>query len=94
MISQKRNFCSKSSVRTNNAREPGNVVLVKEIVCASLLLLPWLLAHFQPKSIYVALLTLGLKPPVTRCAGKVIMMKMLDILFWFLGDHSGHEHRV
>lgn len=35
MISQKRNFCSKSSVRTNNAREPGYVVLVNATVCFS-----------------------------------------------------------
>lgn len=92
MISQKRNFCSKSSVRTK-AREPGHVVLVNATVCASLLLLPWLPPQFQPKSIYVALFTLGLTHPATHCAGKVNVVKMLDILFWFLDDHS-HEHRV
>lgn len=94
MISQMRNFSSKSSVKANNAREPGHVVLVNAIVCASLLLLPWLPARFQPKSICVALFTLGLKHPVTRCAGKVNIMKMLDILFWFPGDHSDHEQTV
>lgn len=61
MISQKRNFCSKSSVRTNNAGEAGHVVLVNTVVCASLLLWPWLPPRFQPKSIYMALFTLGLK---------------------------------
>lgn len=94
MILQKRNFCFKSSVRTNNAREPGHVVLVNATVCASLLLLLWLPPGFQPKSIYAALFILGLTHPATYCAGKVNMVKILDILFWFLGDHSDHEHRV